>query len=74
MTDDLAMKAIPQYTGRENPAPEAFLAGNDLLLCTDIEESYRALLEAVENGKVSEERLEASVLRILEWKYAMNLI
>ena len=74
MTDDLVMKAIPQYTGGENPAPEAFLAGNDLLLCTDIEESYQALLEAVENGKVSEERLEASVLRILEWKYAMNLI
>ncbi len=73
MTDDLEMGAIPRYTGGENPALQAFLAGNDLLLCSEPEESFSVLLEAVESGEVSEERLEASVLRVLEWKCSMGL-
>ena len=74
MTDDLEMGAIPRYTGGENPALQAFLAGNDLLLCSEPEESFSVLLEAVESGEVSEERLEASVLRVLEWKCSMGLL
>ena len=74
MTDDLEMEAIPQYTAGENPAPQAFLAGNDLLLCSEPGESFHALLKAVGAGEIAEEQLDASVLRILEWKCSMGLL
>ena len=32
MTDDLAMQAIPSYTGGQDPSIMAFQAGNDILL------------------------------------------
>ena len=62
MTDDLEMEAIPQYTAGENPAPQAFLAGNDLLLCSEPGDSFHALLKAVEAGEIAEERLDASMV------------
>lgn len=68
MTDDLSMQAIPAYTGGKSPAVEALLAGNDLLLTSDIAPSFNALYAAVKNGTVSEKRLNQSVLRILAWK------
>lgn len=74
MTDDLEMEAIPQYTAGENPAPQAFLAGNDLLLCSEPGDSFHALLKAVGAGEIAEEQLDASVLRILEWKCSMGLL
>lgn len=74
MTDDLSMEAIRDYTGGSDPAVAAFLAGNDLLLCSDLNQSYGALLEAVRSGQVSEERLNESVTRILAWKYSKGLL
>lgn len=70
LTDDLSMEAIPLYTDGENPCPAAVLAGNDLLLSSNIEADYHALLTAVQDGTVSEERLNESVLRILAMKYS----
>ena len=69
LTDDLAMEAIPDYTGGENPCAAALNAGNDLLLSSNVQEDYNALLEAVQNGTVTEERLNEAVLRILAMKY-----
>ena len=74
MTDDLSMEAITEYTGGENPAVAAFLAGNDMLMCSDLEQSYQALLEAVQQGEVTEERLNESVARILAWKYSKGIL
>ena len=74
MTDDLSMEAIQEYTKGENPAVAAFLAGNDMLMCSDLEESYQALLEAVQQGQVTEERLNESVARILAWKYSKGIL
>ncbi|WP_195984619.1 glycoside hydrolase family 3 N-terminal domain-containing protein [Clostridium sp. D33t1_170424_F3] len=73
LTDDLSMQAIPSYTDGENPCPAAVNAGNDLLLSSSIEADYRALLTAVQDGVVSEERLDESVLRILAMKYSTAL-
>ncbi|MBR5343711.1 MAG: beta-hexosaminidase [Oscillospiraceae bacterium] len=73
LCDDLHMSAIGQFTGWENAAVQAALAGNDLICCSDFEESARALLAAMEDGRLSEEQVDASVLRILRWKLALGL-
>ena len=73
MTDDLSMEGITGFTGDKNAAVAAFLAGNDLLLTPDMSGSFSALYAAVQNGTVTGERLDESVLRILAWKYSMGL-
>ena len=74
VTDDLVMAAITQAYGAEEAAVLAVLSGNDLLCCTDYPVQYPAVLEAVRANRISEEQLEESVLRILEWKQKLGLI
>lgn len=74
MTDDLIMDAIRDFTGGKNPCVTAFNAGNDILLSSNITEDFNALYAGVQNGSVSEARLNESVLRILAWKYKMGII
>lgn len=73
LCDDLSMQAIGQFTGGEDAAVAAALAGNDLLCCGDFDASAQALLNAVEDGRLPEAQLDASVLRILRWKLALGL-
>lgn len=73
ITDDLFMDAITQFTGGENAAVPAVLAGNDMLCCADFEESAAAILAAVEAGTVSTEQIDRSVFRILQWKAEIGL-
>jgi beta-N-acetylhexosaminidase len=74
MTDDLYMKAIQNYTGDSEAAVLAVLAGNDLICCTNFEEQIPAVIDAVKEGLISEERLNESVLRILKWKIELGMI
>ena len=73
LRDDLSMQAIGQFTGGEDAAVAAALAGNDLLCCGDFEAAAQALLAAVEDGRLPEAQLDASVLRILRWKQSLGL-
>ncbi len=55
-------------------AVEAFKAGNDLLLIpADFPASYNAMLQAVQSGEISRERLDRSVLKILKTKGSLGL-
>ena len=74
ISDDLGMNAITKYADGENPAVEAVLAGNDLLCYAKFEESVDAIVKAVEDGEIEESRLDASVLRILNWKKSIGLL
>ncbi len=74
LTDDLYMDAIQDFTGTEAAAVAAVLAGNDMLCCTDFEVQIPAVLTAVEDGRISEEQIDASVLRILRWKAELGLL
>lgn len=74
MTDDLSMQGLRDRAGESSAAPAAFLAGNDLMLSSDISGDFNALYAAVQSGSVSQERLDDSVLRILAWKYTMGII
>ena len=56
------------------PAVDAFKAGNDVLTMPgDLDASYRAVLEEVRSGEVSESRLDESVLKILRAKATLGL-
>ena len=74
ISDDLAMNAITQFTGGQNPAVAAVKAGNDMLCYADLGPSVTAIVEAVENGEIDIEQINASVLRILAWKQRLGLL
>ncbi len=74
MTDDLSMGAITELQTELPPEVMAVLAGNDMLIVTDFENSFTALLNAVKDGGISIERIDESVLRILQWKLYMHLM
>ncbi len=73
LTDDLAMAGITDYCTTGNAALEAILAGCDLLCCTNWDTQYAAVWTAVENGTITEERLNESAARVLRMKYDMGL-
>ena len=69
VTDALGMGAITERFGPGEAAVLAVLAGNDLLLASDeLEPAYEAVLNAVRDGTISEERIDESVRRILRTK------
>ena len=74
VTDDLYMDGVRHFTGDEEAAVLAVQAGNDLLCCTDFQTQVPAVLAAVERGEITEERIDQSVLRILELKMALGLL
>jgi beta-N-acetylhexosaminidase len=74
MTDDLVMDAIKDYTGESEAAVAAVLAGNDLLCCTNFETQIPAVIDAVNNGIISETQIDGSVLRILKWKDDIGIL
>lgn len=73
ITDDLIMEGAKNYAGESEVAITAVLAGNDLLCCSDFEVQVPAVLEAVQNGTITEERLNESVMRVLMLKISLGL-
>ncbi len=74
VTDDLVMQAITDQYGSGEAAVLAVLAGNDLLCVTDYAVQYQAVLDAVNNGRISRSALLSAAGRILRWKAAIGLI
>ncbi|QQK78929.1 glycoside hydrolase family 3 C-terminal domain-containing protein [Salicibibacter cibi] len=73
VTDGLDMDGVDVIPEEEVPV-EAFKAGVDMLLDPpDIDLAYNAMLDAVEDGEISEDRLDASVYRILDKKMEQDL-
>ena len=66
ISDDLTMDAIDSLD--MDPLVMALCAGNDLLLTTDPEVSLFSLLKAAEDGLISMNQIDESVLRILKTK------
>ena len=74
MTDDLVMQAITDLYGAEDAAVMAVLAGNDILIVTDYKVQYPAVLEAVRDGRITENQINEAVRRILIWKCEVGLL
>ncbi|MEZ5380101.1 MAG: glycoside hydrolase family 3 protein [Acidimicrobiales bacterium] len=73
MTDALDMGAVDTL-GSGELAVRSILAGVDLLLApTDVEAAAAGLLAAVADGRLTEERIDQSVLRVLRLKAALGL-
>lgn len=77
MTDAMRMKAIQDNYGTGAASVMAIKAGCNLVLLRGDEnhfkEGYEAILEAAKSGEISEEILDASVLRILKAKESIGL-
>ena len=52
----------------------ALQAGNDLVLTTDYRTQIPKVLEAVENGTLSMDRVDESCRRVLTWKQNLGLL
>ena len=74
VTDDLVMGAITKQYGAEEAAVLAVLAGNDLLCSSEYAIQYRAVLEAVQSGRIPQAILDAAVCRVLQWKHTLGLL
>ena len=74
VTDALVMGAIVAKYGAGEAAVRAFLAGSDLLLMpADPDSAIAAMVAAVDAGRVTPERLDASVRRMLATKQGLGL-
>ena len=73
-TDALNMKAAANFRKPGQIDLEAFLAGNDLLLCPDdVPTAIEKICLAYQDSIISEERLAYSVKKILKFKYRAGL-
>ncbi len=74
ITDALDMSAITEYYTPEEAAVMAIEAGADILLMPqDFEAAYNAVLAAVQDGTISEERIDESLDRIYRVKCAEKI-
>lgn len=74
ITDDLAMHGVRDYVSEDQLGILAILAGNDLLCCTDFEAQIGYIIDAYYNGTISQQRIDQSVMRILELKLSLGLL
>ena len=75
LTDTMNIPAITDHYSAADAAINAVNAGADMILCPeDLDEAVEALLKAVENGKLTQDRIDESVTRILAAKIRLGLI
>lgn len=75
ITDSFSMGAITKEYTAEDAAVKAVNAGADMILMpSDLTGTHNAILKAVESGKISKERIEQSVRKIILLKVKKKMI
>ncbi len=74
ITDDLEMDAVGQLADPGQTAVLAVNAGNDMLISSDFKTQYDAVLAAVSDGTISEDRLYDAALRVVTAKLKSGII
>ncbi len=75
ITDSLRMQAITDYYTPEEVGVMLLKAGGDLILMPeDFKATYQGILDALDNGTLTMERLDQSVRRVLETKKNNNIL
>lgn len=77
VTDAMNMKAIAGLYSSAQAAEQAILAGVDMILMpVDFQAAYQGVCEAVEQGRISENRIDASVKRIVgkKWEWMQTYL
>ena len=73
ITDALNMGAVANNYSSADAAERAIQAGCDMLLMPySFSSAYEGVLSAVRSGTITEERIDASVMRILRCKIRMR--
>lgn len=71
ISDAMNMSAVSEYYSSDEAAIMALRAGCDMILMPeDFEKAYNGVLQAVQDGTISEERINDSLRRIYRIKYA----
>ena len=69
ITDSMGMNAVSGYYSPKEAAVKAILAGNDMLLMpADFKSAYKGVIQAVNEGEITQQRIDESVRRILTAK------
>ncbi len=72
LTDALNMGAVTDHYTSAQAAVKAILAGNDMILMPlDFKSAYAGILAAIQDGTISQERLDESLTRILRVKLSL---
>jgi beta-N-acetylhexosaminidase len=75
ITDDLSMNAIAEYYHGDYPATvQAVLAGNNMLIVSDIETAFTEIKNAVSAGLIDESRLDLVLTPVIKLKIEKDLI
>lgn len=71
ITDDISMEALKSVSKATITAIEA---GNNLVITSDYEASFKAISDAIYKGEFSEELIDRLVFKVLAWKYYKGLM
>lgn len=77
ITDDIAMGAIADSSvagSSEDPAVQAVLAGNHLIITTDYSGSLSAIKSALSRGVLTEAQIDQMARQVLAWKAYKGLL
>ena len=75
VTDAMSMSGLTLYFTQEEASVRALEAGADLLLKpADPDAAFRGVREAVMKGRLKEQRIDESALRVLAAKYDLGLV
>lgn len=71
LTDALSMMGVVAKFGYEGAVKRSLATGNDLALpFSSMKKAYKAVLEGIESGEISEEALNTAVKRVLKAQHA----
>jgi beta-N-acetylhexosaminidase len=74
VTDAMSMSGLTIYFDQAEAGVRAFLAGADILeKPADVDSMIGGLVSAVKSGRITEDRLNQSVRKILAWKFQLGL-
>ncbi|TWS95658.1 beta-hexosaminidase [Streptococcus sp. sy018] len=74
ITDDFDMAGLADFISQEEAAYQAILAGNDMIMSSAYQSQIPYVLEKIEQGELTEKRIDESVKRVLAWKYDLGLL
>ncbi len=71
IADNLDMAAVSSIS---DVTVKAILAGNDIVITTNYEESFNSIKEAIDANNISESLIDKLAFRVLAWKYYKGLM
>lgn len=74
MTDDMDMLGLADFISQEEAAFRVLEAGNDMIMSSQYALQIPYLLEKIDSGELTEERIDQSLRRVLQWKVNLGLL